>query len=95
MNELTTKIGAYNADTKQVPVTFTSGDILHEREVNAVLKASGAYDKAATAARVAEVATGVAVKIGLGVIKVAPPVVEPDPEGQNTETLPAQSSPPA
>ncbi|MBV2149277.1 hypothetical protein KRZ98_13450 [Sphingobium sp. AS12] len=72
MSELTTKIGTYNAETKSVPVTFTSGDIVHKRDVNAVLKDSGAYDKAATAVRVAEVANGVAAKISLGVIAVAP-----------------------
>ncbi|WP_278984615.1 hypothetical protein [Sphingobium yanoikuyae] len=95
MNDLTTKIGPYNADTQQVSVTFTSGDIVHKREVNAVLKASGAYDKAATAARVSEVATGVAVKIGLGVIKVAPPVIEPDPQAQDADTSTAETAPSA
>lgn len=92
MTELTTKIGAFNSETKTVPVTFTAGEIVHNRDVNAVLKSSGAYDKTATATRVAEVANGVAAKIGLGVIKVAPPVVEPEPEAaaQEVET-PAQS----
>jgi hypothetical protein len=90
MTDLTTKIGAFNGDTKTVPVTFTAGEIVHSRDVNAVLKSSGAYDKIATAARVAEVANGVAAKIGLGVIKVAPPVVEPEPEtaAQEAETPP-------
>jgi len=59
-----------------VPVTFTSGDIKHERRVNAVLKNDGSYDRAATKERVAEVALGVAQKIGLGVITVPPPEVE-------------------
>jgi len=71
MTDLTTKIGAFDAASKTVPVTFTAGDIVHARNVNAVLKSSGAYDKAATAARVEEVAHGVAVKIGLGVIATA------------------------
>lgn len=79
MTELTTKIGNFNADTKTVPVSFTSGDIIHDRDVNAVLKANGSYDKTATAARVAEVANGVVAKIGLGVIAAPSPTVEPIP----------------
>lgn len=71
MPELTTKIGAYNPESRTVPVKFTSGDIVHERRVNAVLTVEGKYDAKATKARVAEVARGVAAKIDLGVI-VAP-----------------------
>lgn len=74
MSDLKIKIGAYDAKTRSVPVTFTSGDIRHMRSVNAVLKDDGAYDKAATKTRVDEVARGVAHKIGLGVLTV--PVVE-------------------
>jgi hypothetical protein len=74
MSDLKIKIGAYDATTRSVPVTFTSGDIKHMRSVNAVLKDDGAYDKAATKARVDEVARGVAHKIGLGVLTM--PVVE-------------------
>jgi len=74
MSDLKIKIGAFDANTRSVPVTFTSGDIKHERSVNAVLKEDGAYDKAATKARVDEVARGVAHKIGLGVLTA--PVVE-------------------
>lgn len=86
MTELTTKIGAFNSETNTVPVTFTSGDIVHNRDVNAVLKATGSYDKSATAARVAEVARGVAAKIGLGVIKVVSLTpIEPGPEIIPTE----------
>jgi hypothetical protein len=76
MTELTTKIGAFEAETRSVPVTFTSGDIKHERRVNAVLKDDGSYDRAATKERVSEVALGVAQKIGLGVITVPPPEPE-------------------
>jgi len=76
MTELTTRIGAFDAETRSVPVTFTSGDIKHERRVNAVLKNDGSYDRAATKERVAEVALGVAQKIGLGVIIVPPPEPE-------------------
>lgn len=75
MNEMTTKIGKFNKSTRTVPVTFISGDIRHERTVNAVLKDDGSYDRAATKARVEEVARGVAHKIGLGVI-VNPPELE-------------------
>lgn len=74
MSDLKIKIGAFDANTRSVPVTFTSGDIKHMRSVNAVLTDNGAYDKAAMKARVDEVARGVAHKIGLGVLTV--PVVE-------------------
>lgn len=72
MSELTFRIGAFNAETRAVPVTFTSGEIVHKRDVNAVQKADGSYDKVATQARVEEVAMGVAHKIAAGVIAAAP-----------------------
>lgn len=75
MTELTTKIGRFDSATRRVAVTFTAGDIVHNRHVNAVTDANGKYDRKATAARVEEVARGVAQKISLGVI-VAPPVEE-------------------
>jgi hypothetical protein len=81
MTELTTKIGAFNAAKRTVPVKFTSGDIVHDRTVNAVLNADGKYDAKATKARVAEVARGVAAKIDLGVI-VAPIEEEAPAEGE-------------
>jgi hypothetical protein len=68
MTELTTTIGAYDAEKRTVPVTFTSGAIRHTRDVNAVLDEGGACDMAATRARVEQVALGVAHKIALGVI---------------------------
>lgn len=71
-----TTIGPYNSDSKSVPVTFTEGEVRHERAVNAVHKEDGSYDKVATKARVAEVAMGVAVKISVGAIGT-PPVIEP------------------
>lgn len=71
-----TVIGAFNADTCTVTVTFTSGDIVHRRNVNAVLKGGGVYDRTATKARVEDVATGVAIKIGLGVIGMPTPEAE-------------------
>jgi len=76
MTELTTRIGAFDAETRSVPVTFTSGEIKHERRVNAVLKNDGSYDRAATKERVSEVALGVAQKIELGVITNPPPEPE-------------------
>lgn len=75
MTELVTKIGRFNADTRTVPVTFTGGEVVHQRSVNAVVDSSGKHDRKATVARVAEVARGVAEKINLGVI-VNPPVEE-------------------
>lgn len=87
MTELTTEIGDYNSDTRSVPVTFTSGDIVHKRDVNAVLDDNDAYDAAATALRVAQVANGVAAKIGLGVIKAVVPEADADTEAEaDTET---------
>lgn len=83
MSDLTTKIGAFNADNRSVRVTFTSGEVVHKRDVNAVLKADGSYDKAATKARVEEVAMGVAHKIAAGVITVPEP--EPIAETQTAE----------
>jgi hypothetical protein len=71
-----TKIGKYDATTRTVAATFSEGDVTHTRMVNACLDAEGSYDAAATRERVAEVARGVAVKIGLGVI-VNPPEAEP------------------
>jgi len=72
MTELTTKIGKFDPDTRSVTVTFTSGAIVHKRSVNAVLKADGGYDAAATKERVAEVANGVAHKIAVGTIAAVP-----------------------
>lgn len=80
-------IGKFDPASRQVPVTFTEGDIRHQRQVNAVLKADGGYDKAATKARVDEVAEGVAHKIRLGVITNPPPepVEAPAPEAGVSE----------
>ena len=68
MTNITTKIGAYDAASRSVRVTFTSGAIEHKRSVNAVLTDAGEYDAEATAARVEEVAAGVAQKIACGAI---------------------------
>ncbi len=50
MTELTTKIGRFDPATRRVAVSFTAGDIVHNRHVNAVTNASGKYDRKATAA---------------------------------------------
>lgn len=73
MNDIVASIGKFDPDTRSVPVTFTSGSIVHKRSVNAVLKADGSYDKAGTKTRVDEVGLGVAHKIDLGVITNPPP----------------------
>lgn len=73
MTEVTIEIGSFDAARRAVPVTFTSGPVVHERDVNAVVKDDGSYDRVATKARVEEVARGVGHKIALGVITVAPP----------------------
>jgi DNA adenine methylase len=94
MTELTTTIGAYDAEKRTVPVTFTSGAIRHTREVNAVLDEGGAYDKAATRARVEQVALGVAHKIALGVIAEPVPDPAPDPAGRCCVRLRRPFTPP-
>jgi hypothetical protein len=69
--------GKYDTDTRDVPVTFTLGEIVHQRRVNACHDQSGAYDAKATEDRIAQVALGVAAKIDAGVI--TPVVEEPAP----------------
>jgi hypothetical protein len=66
--------GRYDRTTGQVTVVFEEGELRHERQVNACLKEDGTHDRKATMQRVEEVALGVAVKMGLGVI--AAPVGE-------------------
>ncbi len=69
------KIGKYDSAARVVPVTFTEGELIHERSVNACHADDGSYDAAATKDRVADVARGVAVKMGLGLLEKAPVVV--------------------
>ncbi len=76
MSEVSFEIGPYSSDTRTVAVTFTSGTLTHQRPVNAVLKETGEYDKAATRTRVEDVARGVAVKIQSGAITDADAVPE-------------------
>lgn len=61
-------IGAYDSETRSVPVTFAHKAVKHQRSVNAVLKEDGSYDAAATKSRVADVANGVIEKINAGAI---------------------------
>lgn len=68
-------IGAFQAALRTVQVTFKDGDFVHTRTVNAVTDIDGSYDKAATKARVDEVAQGVAAKRARGVFHVPPPAV--------------------
>lgn len=67
-------IGDFDAETGTVPATFNHAGVLHQRTVNAVLDEEGEFDVAGTAARIQEVARGVAEKIALGVIR------NPEPE---------------
>lgn len=71
-----TTIGTYDPISRSVPVTFESGDIRHDRSVNACLK-DGMYDAELTAKRVEDVARGVAAKIEAGAITAA---VDTQPE---------------
>ena len=64
-----TTIGKFDPATGTVPVSFSHNGVRHKRPVNACLDSEGKFDAAATAARVEEVADGVAYKIGMGLIK--------------------------
>lgn len=77
-----TEIGAYDPDTRSVPVTFTQGEIVHKRAVNACHDESGGYDADATAERVEQVAAGVAAKIAAGAIVNAPAEAEEESEAE-------------
>lgn len=63
-----TTIGKFDKASGTVPVTFEHNGVTHLRPVNACLAAAGKYDPDATAARVEDVARGVAVKIEAGVL---------------------------
>lgn len=66
-------IGPLNPATGTVRVTFRDGDFVHIRDVNAVIDEANLYDKAATKARVDDVALGVAAKRACGVFDTAAP----------------------
>lgn len=61
-------IGKYDDDTRTVSVVFEHDGVTHKRSVNACHTEAGAYDEAATRARVDQVALGVQHKISLGVL---------------------------
>lgn len=69
-------IGKFDAKTNTVAVIFVHAGVTHRRPVNACLTSEGKYDKAATEARVAEVAAGVEHKIAIGAITNPPPAPE-------------------
>ena len=73
-------IGIFDAETRQVPVTFEHEGVTHDRTVNAVMTEAYEYDEEGTATRVGEVALGVAYKIENGIIVNAPPPEEPEAE---------------
>ncbi|MFD1949901.1 hypothetical protein ACFSGX_03845 [Sphingomonas arantia] len=65
-------------DTRKLKVRFEQDDVVHDRFVNGCYKGN-TFDKAATDARIADVARGVAYKIGVGVVTnvVEQPMPEP------------------
>ncbi len=65
-------IGPLNPASGTVRVTFKDGVFVHTRDVNAVIDADNLYDKAATRARVDDVALGVAAKRALGLFDTDP-----------------------
>ncbi len=73
-------IGKLDPATGTVPVTFEQDGKSHSRTVNAVIGDDGKHDRAATVARVDEVAAGVAHKFAAGLLgdPVAPE--QPAPE---------------
>lgn len=81
-------IGAFNPETKTVPVTFEHADVVHQRSVNACLHADGSYDEAETEARVYQVANGVVRKIEIGAITNPPPPIEIDPDAPTEPEAP-------
>lgn len=66
------QIGRLDRRTGQVSVLFTDGDFAHARFVNACFREDGSHDRKATAARVAEVAQGVAAKRASGAFNLPP-----------------------
>jgi hypothetical protein len=67
---------APEGESKTVDVSFTDGEITHNRQVNAVFT-DGVYDADATETRVAEVAKGVEHKIAVGAIREQEDVPDP------------------
>jgi hypothetical protein len=80
MSEMNLQIGTLDSATRTVPVTFTLGEIVHKRSVNAVIRNNGTHDRAATIERVNDVARGVAEKIRVGAITVPVAPASDEPE---------------
>ena len=78
MDDLNIEVGALDRKTGSVPVTFTLGEAVHKRRVNAVLRADGSHDRAATIERAADVGRGVVEKMRLGLFDA--PATPADPE---------------
>lgn len=68
MDDIKFKITKYDNEAAAVRVTFSKGKRIFKREVNAVMNPDGSINREATRARVAEVATGVAHKMELGLV---------------------------
>lgn len=68
INPMKITIGRFDRATGSVPVTFEADGKSHTRDVNAVIGADGKHDRAATVARVEEVAAGVAHKFAAGLL---------------------------
>lgn len=66
---LKTTVGAFDAETRTVSVTFRDGAIRHVRAINAAVDGDGKYLRAETLAIIDQQAAGVAEKIRLGLIK--------------------------
>lgn len=90
-----TTIGDFNSDTRTVPVTFTAGDVVHSRDVNACLDDDGGFDEAATKERVDQVAQGVAHKIAVGAICKTEPAPVPESDVTDATVSPALGTPTA
>ena len=80
MDDLTIHVGVLDRSSRTVPVTFTSGEFVHERSVNAVMKNNGTHDRAATIERVNDVARGIADKIKVGAITSPLPPAAAEPQ---------------
>ncbi len=74
------EIGKFDRATGTVPVTFEQDGKRHKRDVNAVIRADGRHDRKATAARVDQVAAGVAHKFALGLLGDPAAPQQPAPE---------------
>lgn len=67
---VTFTLGKFDKASGSIPVTFTDPATgqTHARSVNAVLTARGSLDRAATRARIEQVAAGVSHKFKLGLL---------------------------